>query len=442
MAGEYPVVRVGDVCYVTDGAHAKVDRQPHGVLYLTSKNIGVGRLLLGEVDYISEEDYERLFANSSKSQRRLSPGDVLVGIIGTFGNAYLYKKQDHFGVSSAVALLRPDQSRLEPRFLYYVVTSPIFRVAHSAYKAGSVQGYTNIPTIKYLPVPIPPLSEQRAIAHILGTLDDKIELNRRMNERLEAMARALFKSWFVDFDPVRAKAQSRDSRLPKQIAELFPDSFGDSELGEIPNGWEVGQIGDIAAVIDCLHAKKPERCDSGRPCLQLNNIRDDGLIDMEDTFFIDDSDYNKWISRMEATKGDCVITNVGRVGAVAQIPEGLKAALGRNMTGIRCKLDYPFPTFLVECLLSSAMRAEITRKMDSGTILNALNVKNIPKLRFHKASAKVMERFEHMTRPLRQKMEHNVVQSRTLAAARDTLLPKLISGELRVKKSEEAAIVI
>ena len=90
-----------------------------------------------------------------------------------------------------------------------------------------------------LAVALPPLPEQRAIAHILGTLDDKIELNRRMNETLEAMARALFKSWFVDFDPVRAKAEGRDPGLPKHIADLFPDSFEDSELGEIPKGWEV-----------------------------------------------------------------------------------------------------------------------------------------------------------------------------------------------------------
>ena len=91
-----------------------------------------------------------------------------------------------------------------------------------------------------LDCPLPPLAEQRAIAHILGTLDDKIELNRRMNETLEAMARALFKSWFVDFDPVRAKAEGRDPGLPKPLADLFPARLVDSELGEIPEGWEVG----------------------------------------------------------------------------------------------------------------------------------------------------------------------------------------------------------
>ena len=95
-------------------------------------------------------------------------------------------------------------------------------------------------------VPHPPLPEQRAIAHVLGTLDDKIELNRRMNETLEAMARALFKSWFVDFDPVRAKMEGRDTGLPQDIADLFPDRLVDSEMGEIPEGWEVEFLGDLA----------------------------------------------------------------------------------------------------------------------------------------------------------------------------------------------------
>ena len=98
--------------------------------------------------------------------------------------------------------------------------------------------------IRSFPLSIPSLPEQRAIAHILGILDDKIELNRRMNETLEAMAMALFKSWFVDFDPVRAKVAGRDTGLPKHIADLFPDSFEDSELGEVPKGWRVGRFGD------------------------------------------------------------------------------------------------------------------------------------------------------------------------------------------------------
>ena len=136
---------------------------------------------------------------------------------------------------------------------------------------------------------------------------------------------------------------------------------------------------------------------------------------------------------MEAAAGDCVITNVGRVGAVGQIPEGVKAALGRNITGIRCKAEFPFPTFLIECLVSESMREEIRLKTDSGTILDALNVKSIPKLRFARPSREIGARFETLTRPLRRRMEQNISESRTLATLRDTLLPKLLSGELSTK---------
>ena len=117
---------------------------------------------------------------------------------------------------------------------------------------GAVQQHFNVGSARTMLMQLPPLPEQRAIAHILGTLDDKIELNRRMNETLEAMARALFKSWFVDFDPVRAKAQGRDPGPPPALAALFPDSFEDSELGEIPKGWEVRSLDAIANFLNGL----------------------------------------------------------------------------------------------------------------------------------------------------------------------------------------------
>lgn len=281
---------------------------------------------------------------------------------------------------------------------------------------------------------VPRVAEQRAIAHILGALDDKIELNRRMNETLEAMARALFKSWFINFGPVYAKAEGRDPSLPADIVALFPDSFQGSDLGEIPKGWRVSSIGSAADVIDCLHSKKPERRTTGLPLLQLANIRDDGLIDMQDEYLISDHDYREWVSRVEASPGDCVITNVGRVGAVAQMACGKKAALGRNMTAVRCKPSFPFPTVLIECLLSEAMRDEIARKTDVGTILDALNVRNIPDLRFVGASDEVLQCFESKVRPLRAEMEQHLVESRTLASLRDALLPRLISGKIDVSK--------
>jgi type I restriction enzyme S subunit len=290
---------------------------------------------------------------------------------------------------------------------------------------GSVQYNINLATLERLTFPLPPLEEQVNIASLLGAFDDKIELNRRINQTLEAMARAIFKSWFVDFEPVL------------NGHPLFPTSLVESQLGLAPQGWRVGELGTFVTVVDCLHSKKPERLAEGKALLQLANIRNDGLLDMSDTYLISEDDYKEWTSRMEAQPGDCVITNVGRVGAVAQVPRGHRAALGRNMTGLRCKAEFPGPTFLIECLRSSRMKEEIERKTDSGTILDSLNVRSIPRLRLVLPSRPVLEDFETICRPLRAKMEQNQKENSTLTTLRDTLLPKLLSGEIRVKQAEK-----
>jgi len=357
------------------------------------------------------------------------PG-VVIGRSGSLGGAQ-YVTDDFWPLNTTLWV--KDFKGNDRRFCYYLLKS----LDLQTFDVGSSVPTLNRNHVHPLPVRIPAdVSEQRAIARILVALDDKIELNRRMNETLEAIARALFKSWFIDFDPVHAKAAGHDPGLPADIAALFPDSFEDSDLGEIPKGWRVSSIGSAADVIDCLHSKKPERRIAGLPLLQLANIRDDGLIDMGDEYLISEHDYREWVSRIEASPGDCVITNVGRVGAVAQMPRGQKAALGRNMTAVRCKPSFPFPTVLIECLLSEAMSNEIARKTDVGTILDALNVRNIPDLRFVGASDAVLQCFQSKARPLRAEMEQRLVESRTLATLRDTLLPKLMSGELTVENVE------
>jgi len=141
--------------------------------------------------------------------------------------------------------LTVNPSIADPCFFYYVFTTPEQQeyIRLNAIQTGVP--HTNLGILRSTTVPLPPLPEQRAIAHILGTLDDKIELNCRMNETLEALARVLFKSWFVDFDPVRAKAERYDPNLPSHIGELFPDDFDNCEIGEIPKGWRVGRLADL-----------------------------------------------------------------------------------------------------------------------------------------------------------------------------------------------------
>lgn len=340
-----------------------------------------------------------------------------------------------FWVNNHAHIIRGNH-RADTRFLMYAIRAADVR----AYLSGSTMPKLTQANLNKIPIPELALDEQRRIVKILGTLDDKIELNIQLNVTLEQLARALFQSWFIDFDAVQAKANGEPAAsichrfgLTPELLALFPDALEDSTMGKIPTGWKVRTVGEIASVIDCLHAKKPERQVVGLPYLHLGNIASKGLLDMSDTYWISEADYTKWTSRLEAVEGDCVITNVGRVGAVAQIPPGIRGALGRNMTGIRCKPNFPFPTFLIEALLSDSMRHEIELKKDSGTILDALNVKSIPRLRFIGANCiDIYQAFEEISRPLRQQIECNAAESRTLAALRDELLPKLLSGDIRL----------
>jgi type I restriction enzyme S subunit len=430
MAGERSLRRLGEICEFRGGQG------------FPQKHQGAAA---GEYPFVKVSDMElpgngyritranHWIDEATRKELRAKPHPATSTIFAKIGVALTYNRRRLLSrptiVDNNMMAAVPIESEVEPLFLYYLLKVTDFNEVVS----GTALPFLNAGDLAKMEVEVPPLAEQKAIAGVLGALDDKIELNRRMNATLEAMARALFQSWFVDFDPVRAKL---DGHPP---AALFPTSFQDSPIGHIPTGWEAAELGQIADVIDCLHAKKPERCEAGQLYLQLNNIRDDGLIDITDSFFVSVEDYKKWISRMEAVAGDCVITNVGRVGAVGQIPEGVKAALGRNITGIRCKAEFPFPTFLIECLVSESMREEIRLKTDSGTILDALNVKSIPKLRFARPSREIATRFENLTRPLRRQMEQNITESRTLATLRDTLLPKLLSGELSVPELETIA---
>jgi type I restriction enzyme, S subunit len=447
MACEWRECSLGDLIDVKHGFAFQgefIHDDPCGDILLTPGNFAIGGGFKG--------DKFKYYDGPVPDEYVLADGDMLVTMTD------LSKQSDTLGFPAFVPprsggrrylhnqrlgkVLIKDKRAIDSRYLHYLLCTSKYRHEVLASATGTTVKHTSPERIRRFQFLRPPLEEQRVIAHILGTLDDKIELNRRMNETLETMARALFKSWFVDFDPVRAKMEGRDLGLPQPVADLFPHSFEDSELGEIPKGWEVSPIGTIADVIDCLHSKKPERREAGMPLLQLTNIRDNGLLDMNDTYFIDEADYGKWVSRMEASPGDCVITNVGRVGAVAQIPAGQKAALGRNMTGIRCKRSFPFPTVLIECLLSQSMKDEIFLKIDTGTILDALNVRNIPKLRFVRPLLKVLECFEHTVRPMRAQMEARLVESTLLARLRDTLLPKLLTGEIRTRCAERTEAIL
>jgi type I restriction enzyme S subunit len=400
-----------------------VDRRNSGVPYLTSKNIGHGMLKLDDVDYIGEVDFDRLFPNNSKAVRRPRPGDLLTGIIGTFGNSYLYRDDDRFGVSSAVAILRPHQIRLLPKYLYYCLTSPSFRATHRAFMGGSVQGYTNLPTIRQLPIVLPPLTKQKAIAAMLGALDDKIELNRRMNATLEAMARAFFQSWFVDFDPVRAKLDGRQpTGLDPATAALFPNEFEESELGPIPKGWTVERVGDV---VSCVGGSTPSTTEpkfweggvhSFATPKDLSQLDSPVLIDTERR--ITDAGVTQMSSGL-LPAGTLLLSSRAPVGylAIAATP----VAINQGFIALKCN-ERASNYFMLNWCRSNMIEIE---SRASGTTFAEISKQNFRPIPLILPPKDLMGVFTKASAPLYGEIATNVHQSRTLAAIRDALLPQL-----------------
>jgi type I restriction enzyme S subunit len=275
---------------------------------------------------------------------------------------------------------------------------------------------------------LPSIDEQHAIARILCTLDDKIELNRRMNETLEAMARALYKAWFVDFEPVRARAEGRDAGLPPDLADLFPARLVDLELDEVPEGWRVRTLTEFATL-------NPENWSRRTAPDQIE------YIDLSNTKWGRIAETTKYSWQQAPSRAQRVLrpgdTIVGIVrpgnGSYAIISEeGLTGSTGFALLRPRR------PEFQEFVYLAATATGNIERLayLADGAAYPAVRPEDVVATEIVESTDAVIRQFSKTTHPILAKIAMNIQQSRTLATMRDTLLPKLISGVIRVKDAE------
>jgi type I restriction enzyme S subunit len=368
----------------------------------------------------------------------LQPDDTLFVMVGaTLGKVGFVRERDLPALlNQNMWLVRAKKEVADPRFVHYAFRNAV--KASLGWASGSARDFVRRDDYRNLQILAPGIDEQRAIAHILGTLDDKIELNRRMNETLEAMAQALFKSWFVDFDPVRAKAEGRWRRgqslpgLPAELYDLFPDSLEDSELGEIPKGWEVGRFGDVVEQLrdqenplsspDILfhHYSLPSFDDGQTPKLECGeNIKSLKSRVPAGTILL--SKLNPEIERVWMVD---VRLDERAVCSTEFLVLRARPPFGRNYA--YCLARSPIFRQQIEGLVTGTSKSHQRAQVDS--ILNIEVV--IPPspliAAFERSAANLLERTLVCRR-----------ESHTFAALRDALLPKLISGELRIKDAEE-----
>jgi type I restriction enzyme S subunit len=420
-----------------DGNHGEIhpkasDFVESGIPFIMASDLVDGRVDTKGCAFITERQARSLRKGFAVS------GDVLISHKATMGRTAIVEELGvpFLMLTPQVTYYRvKDPTRLSDRYLKFYFDSPGFqRLFETWGHKGSTRAYLGITAQLDLPIVLPPMAEQRAIAYILGTLDDNIELNRRMSETLEAMARALFKSWFVDFDPVRAKAEGRDPGLPQPLADLFPSRLVDSELGEIPVGWTVERFGNVVEQL------RDNESPLASPDVQFRH------------FSIPAFDDGQW-PRTEL--GASIKSQKSRVPPGAVLLSKLNPEIERvwladveaNDRAV-CSTEFlvldprpPYGRSYAYCVMRSP---EFRRQLESlvtGTSKShqRAHAAAILGLGVVKAKDPLPEQFERMAAPLLERSLECRRESRTLAALRDTLLPKLVSGEIRVNGAARAA---
>jgi type I restriction enzyme S subunit len=353
--------------------------------------------------FIAQEKFVEL------SRFQVKTNDLIISCSGTVGKISIIKEGDPLGIiSQALLILRPDPEIMIPEFLYYYLNTHEGQQRLITASHGSVQ--VNIAprsTVERIRIPLPPLPIQRRIAHILGTLDDKIEQARRMNATLEAIARALFRSWFVDFDPVRAKADGRDPPgMDTTTAALFPAAFEDSPLGKVPRGWRVGTVGDTMELAYGRGLKEDKRCPGNIPVYGSN-----GIVGWHDEKLVD---------------GPGII--VGRKGNPGTVKWSAKDFFPIDTTFYVIPQDrnqsmyYLYHALCWQNLTSLAADSAVPGLNRNLAYMNEILI----------PPSQLLEVFDKQASALDARYQLNETHTRTLAALRDTLLPKLLSGEVGV----------
>ena len=365
-----------------------------------------------------KEGSAKYFHSQYPEEYVFSPGDLVVTmtdlsktadtlgysakIPGEKGKTYLHNQR--------VGKVSSKSSDAELDFLYWVMRHTDYRRWVLSTATGSTVKHTSPSRILDYTFLLPPLPEQQAIAHILGTLDDKIELNRKTNETLEAMAQALFKSWFVDFDPVRAKAEGRPTGLPDEISDLFPDSFEDSELGEIPSGWKVSSLGEEF------------QWKEGKPWVKEDRV------DFSANLVFGANGSIGYSTRQIANTRVIFVGKIGSCGAINFYNGSFWATNNTHYLTLEDNSDLEY---IRQVLLGVDFSAYV-----GGSSNPYMPFGNFAQHQIASPPSRIISKYCEEVSPARSRIEQNTTESSLLSFLRDALLPKLISGEIRIPDAE------
>ena len=451
MAGEWREYHIGDIAEIVGGSTPSTADPSNfngEIPWLTPKDLaGVHERWVSRGERnLSEKGL------ASCSARVLPEKTVLLTSRAPVGYVALAKNPLATNQGFRSLVLKPG---FEAEFVYYWLRAHTEELKRNA--SGSTFSELSGSTLKQIAIRVPSLSEQRAIAHILGTLDDKIELNRRMNETLEEMARALFKAWFVDFLPVRVKCRGEPPcsplkgqaqgpaptawQWPKHILDLFPNRFVDSELGKIPEGWDVVRLGELVEIVKGRSYKSEELVDRSEVALVTlksfargGGYRPDGLKPFAGPY-----KQEQVVKPGEVVVACTDVTQaaevIGRAAMVRHSNFYRELVASLDTLVVRPKTSYMTVAFLYGLLRTDAFVEHTYAHVTGITVLH-LAKDAVPSFTFALPPGSLVHIFDEISSRIFSKIETLELEGDTLAALRDALLPKLIRGEIRVKDAE------
>ena len=418
MSSEWPLVPLEDLTdgtTITYGVVKPGDESKDGVLFIRGGDVVAGRIDASQLRTISRE------VSDQYSRTLLRGGELLISLVGNPGEVALVPNTlKGANIARQVGLVRIDPLKADSNYLQFFFRSKVGRDVLLAYSKGSVQQVINLKDLKAVKIPLPELEVQRLIATSMQAFDDRITLLRETNTTLEAIAQAQFKSWFMDFDPVHAKMQGRAPEgMDEATAALFPDSFEESELGPVPMGWRFSTLG-----------KSFELTMGQSPPGDTYNQSEDGL-----PFYQGRTDFGfrfptKRIFCNAPTRlaeiGDALVSVRAPVGDVNMAIE--RCCIGRGVASVRHQSGCLGYTLYAMKNLGAHFKNFDTE----GTIFGSINKKDFEALPVVVPSQGVLVAFDEISKSLDGSIEINEQKIRVLVEIRDTLLPRLLSGQLSV----------
>ena len=442
------MIKLGDVASVRGGKRLPKGESlvttatPHP--YIRTKDIESHIINTSQLEYLPIEVQKKI------SRYIVDSGDLIVSIVGTVGSCALVPEElNGANLTENCAKILVHAKEYSTKFLFYFLRSELGQQEIFKNTVGSTQLKLPLYGIQNIVLPELGNTQQKAIAHILGSLDDKIELNQKMNQTLEEIAKAIFKSWFVDFDPVRAKAEGRPTGLPLEISDLFPDGLVDSEIGEIPRGWDITYLRDqLSFVLGGDWGKAEESAETPNHC---RCIRGADIADLQrfvwsdmPVRFLKDTSFRKrslqnWDVVFEISGGSPT-QSTGRCVLVTR--SVLDAYDSPITTSNFCRLlrfcNSHSAVYHYQMFRSAYDRNEYFMYETGTTGIKNFGFKHYSEdLGYVLPSAELLERYFKTVEPMIKKSGIAMHENIVLSDLRDTLLPKLISGELRVPDAEK-----